>query len=120
MIDIKNEKIVVNALKLGMFISALDKPWSQPDFILQGFGLENQAILDKIRSTCAYVVIDRTKSICKAFQAKAKRDIAFKRSLTIRIKAPSEVENKQTPIINKARRGEKFAFFDILRKVKNY
>ncbi|MFT6067384.1 MAG: hypothetical protein ACJAWD_000662 [Methylophilaceae bacterium] len=87
---------------------------------MQGFVLENQAILDKIRSTCAYVVIDRTKSICKAFQAKAKRDIAFKRSLTIRIKAPSEVENKQTPIINKARRGEKFAFFDILRKVKNY
>jgi len=28
MIDIKNEKIVVNALELGMFISALDKPWS--------------------------------------------------------------------------------------------
>lgn len=120
MIDIKNEKIVVNALKPGMFISELDKPWSESDFMLQGFVLEDQADLDKIRSTCAYVVIDRTKSIGKAFQAVAKRDVAVKRSSTIRIKAPSEVENKQTPIINKARRGEKVSFFDILREVKNY
>lgn len=120
MIDIKNEKIEVSQLKLGMFISELDKPWNESDFMLQGFVLEEQADLDKIRSTCAYVVIDRTRSIGKAFQAAPKRDVAIKRNSTIRIKAPSEVENKQTPIINKARLGEKVSFFDILREVKNY
>jgi hypothetical protein len=72
MIDIKNEKIVVNALKLGVLISGSDIPWSKSDFMLHDFVLEGQVILDKIRSTCPYVVIDRTKSICKAFQAKAK------------------------------------------------
>ncbi|MFT7227595.1 MAG: hypothetical protein ACI8PW_000170 [Methylophilaceae bacterium] len=98
-----------------MFISELDKPWSESDFMLQGFVLKDQADLDKIRSTCAYVVIDRTKSIGKAFQALAKRDVTVKRSSTIRIKAPSKFENKQTLIINKSRRGEKVLLFDTLR-----
>jgi hypothetical protein len=120
MVDIKNEKLPVMELELGMFVSALDKPWIESDFMLQGFVLDNQTDLDKMKSTCSYVYIDRTKSLGNQFTAQAKREVAIKRSSTVRIKAPSEVNNKNTPVINKARRGEKVSFFDILREVKSY
>jgi HD-GYP domain-containing protein (c-di-GMP phosphodiesterase class II) len=120
MIDIKNEKIPASQLELGMFVSALDKPWIESDFMLQGFVLEDQTDLDKIKSTCTYVYVDRTKSIGNQFAAAAKRNVAIKHNSTIKVKAPSEIENKNTPVINKARRGEKVSFFDILREVKSY
>lgn len=120
MIDIKNEKIPTSQLALGMFVSALDKPWIESDFMLQGFVLEDQADLDKMMSTCDYVYIDRTKSIGNQFMAINKPNVAIKRSTTVKIKAPSEVDNNKTPIMNKARLGEKVSFFDILREVKHY
>lgn len=119
MIDIKNEKIPTSQLALGMFVSALDKPWIESDFMLQGFVLEDQADLDKMMSTCDYVYIDRTKSIGNQFMAINKPNVAIKRSTTVRIKAPNEIDNK-TSVMNKARLGEKVSFFDILREVKHY
>jgi HD-GYP domain-containing protein (c-di-GMP phosphodiesterase class II) len=118
--DIKNEKIPTSQLALGMFVSSLDKPWIESDFLLQGFLLEDQADLDKMKSTCAYVYIDRTKSIGDQFAAIKKHNVAIKRSSTVRIKAPSEINNQKTPVMNKARRGDKVSFFDILREVKSY
>ncbi len=118
--DIKNEKIPTSQLALGMFVSSLDKPWIESDFLLQGFVLEDQADLDKMKSTCAYVYIDRTKSIGNQFAAIKKHNVAIKRSSTVRIKAPIEIDNQKTPVMNKARRGDKVSFFDILREVKSY
>lgn len=120
MVDIKNEKIPTSQLALGMFVSALDKPWIESDFMLQGFVLEDRVDLDKMKSTCNYVYIDRTKSIGHQFSAIHKPNVAIKRTTTVRIKGPSGVDNKKTPIMNKARHGEKVSFFDILREVKNY
>ncbi|MEX1033279.1 MAG: DUF3391 domain-containing protein, partial [Cellvibrionaceae bacterium] len=34
---IKQVKVDVNELTIGMFISGLDRPWSQTPFPLQGF-----------------------------------------------------------------------------------
>jgi HD-GYP domain-containing protein (c-di-GMP phosphodiesterase class II) len=78
-----------------------------------------------MRSSCAYVYIDRTRSIGNQFTAKKKENVAIKRKSIVRIKAPTKKapkqnENKNTPILNKARRGEKVSFIDILREVKNY
>jgi len=67
MIDIKHEKILANQLTLGMFVSELDKPWIESDFMLQGFILNDQADLDKIIATCTHVYIDRTRSIGDQF-----------------------------------------------------
>ena len=120
MIDIKNEKIPVSQLALGMFVTELDKPWIESDFLMQGFVVEDQADLDKMKVSCVYVYIDRTRSIGNQFAAVKKPNIAIKRRSTVRVKAPSEVDNKKTPVINKARRGEKVSFMDILREVKGY
>lgn len=121
MIDIKREQISVSQLTLGMFVVDLDKPWIESDFLIQGFLLEDQKDLDKMRSSCAYVFIDRTRSLGDQFVAKKKVDVAIKRKTSIvRLKNPEQYDKKSTPIMNKARRGEKVSFVDILREVKNY
>ncbi len=118
--NIKHEKIPVSALELGMFVAELDKPWIESDFLLQGFVLENTDDLEKMKSTCTYVYIDRTRSIGHQFIAPEKPKVAIKRAQTVRITSTQEPDNAKTPTLNKARRGEKVSFMDILREVKNY
>lgn len=58
-------KIVqVNAseLKLGMYISGLDRPWLEVPFPIQGFLLESQDDIVRIQKYCKHVFIDSTKS----------------------------------------------------------
>jgi len=120
MINIKKEQVFAHQLELGMFVVALDKPWIESDFMLQGFVLEDQSDLDKMRSTCEFVYIDRTKSVGNQFTAKKKIKTPVKRKPAVRIKAPSQPDNINTPVMNSARRGEKVSFFDVLREVKGY
>ncbi|MFV1921589.1 MAG: HD-GYP domain-containing protein [Methylotenera sp.] len=118
--NIKNEKIPVTALELGMFVAELDKPWIESDFLLQGFVLEDAADLEKLKSTCEYVYIDRTRSIGNQFTPEEKRKVAIKRPTVAKVRTTTEPDNAKTPTLNKARRGEKVSFVDILREVKNY
>lgn len=62
MAELKQKKIDVTDLKLGMFVSALDRPWSQTSFPLQGFALRSHREIMAIRSLCQYVYIDVAKS----------------------------------------------------------
>lgn len=118
--NIKHEKIPVTALELGMFVAELDKPWIESDFLLQGFVLEDAADLEKMKSTCEYVYIDRTRSIGNQFTPEEKRKVAIKRARVVTTRTAAEPDNAKTPTLNKARRGEKVSFVDILREVKNY
>lgn len=62
MAEINQHKIEVADLKLGMFVSALDKPWAKTSFPLQGFTLKSHREIVAIQSLCQYVYIDETKS----------------------------------------------------------
>lgn len=121
MSDIKREKIYVSQLALGMFVAELDRPWIDSPFMLQGFVLDDQEDIDTIMSLCEFVYIDRTKSIGGYFAATTRQDVAIKREgAVVRVKAPtSNVQNKNTPAMNKARKGEKVSFLDIMRDLKN-
>lgn len=121
MSDIKKEQISTVQLELGMFVVELDKPWIESDFLMQGFLLEDQADLNKMRSTCEHVFIDRTRSIGTQFAATKKRNVAVKRKgAVVRVKTPEKYDKKTTPTMNKARRGEKVSFMEVLREVKNH
>lgn len=120
MVDIKHEKILTNQLALGMFISELDKPWIESDFMLQGFILNDQADLDKIIATCAYVYIDRTRSIGDQFAEIKNTKQNIQRQPKVIITTATELDDKKHPVLTKARLGEKVSFMDILREVKNY
>ncbi len=57
----KTLKIGVNDLQIGMFVSALDRPWLETPFLLQGFLIESIADIDELRKHCTYVYIDVLK-----------------------------------------------------------
>lgn len=48
-------------LKVGMYVSKLDKPWLESPFLFQGFVLKNQADIDAVRQQCKFVFIDENK-----------------------------------------------------------
>ena len=64
-------KIQVEQLKLGMFVTDLDRPWLDTPFLLQGFLLEDKEEIAKLRYYCKYVMVDRARSSGDEFQADA-------------------------------------------------
>lgn len=62
MSELERVKTEVIELKIGMFVSALDRPWSQTSFPLQGFRIRSKRELGALSSVCQYVYVDVTKS----------------------------------------------------------
>lgn len=58
MAGIKQVKVEVNDLIVGMYVAGLDRPWSQTPFPLQGFFIRTPDEIDQLRLYCKYVVID--------------------------------------------------------------
>ncbi len=58
---IKQVKVDVNELTIGMFVSGLDRPWSQTPFPLQGFYLRDLGEINQLKALCHYVFIDVEK-----------------------------------------------------------
>ncbi len=55
---IKNKKISSQYLDIGMYVSELDRPWIKTDFLLEGFFLENEKAVNRIKALCKFVYID--------------------------------------------------------------
>lgn len=55
-------KVEVDDLEYGMFIAELDRPWVGSPFKFQGFLLEEEVDLDKLRDTCKFVWVDEERS----------------------------------------------------------
>lgn len=51
-------KTPVESLRLGMYVSALDRPWLESPFLFQGFVLEREEDLNTLRSLCRTVEVD--------------------------------------------------------------
>lgn len=62
MAELERIKIDVYDLRVGLFISALDRPWSQTSFPLQGFQIRSSRELTALKAVCQYVYIDSNKS----------------------------------------------------------
>lgn len=58
---IKQIKLDVNELTIGMFISGLDRPWSQTPFPLQGFYIRDLEEIKQLKTHCKHVYIDVVK-----------------------------------------------------------
>ena len=53
-----DRKVSTANLKVGMYISKLDRPWLQTPFLIQGFFIEDKAEISKLVEYCEYVYID--------------------------------------------------------------
>jgi putative nucleotidyltransferase with HDIG domain len=52
------KKVSVDELKLGMYVSALDRPWRETPFEFQGFEITDDAQLAELKKHCRHVYIE--------------------------------------------------------------
>jgi HD-GYP domain-containing protein (c-di-GMP phosphodiesterase class II) len=55
-------KVLTADLEIGMYVSSLDRPWLETPFVLQGFQLESDKDIERLRKYCDYVYIDTHQS----------------------------------------------------------
>ena len=72
MAELERIKVDVYDLKIGLFISALDRPWSQTSFPLQGFQIRSNRELTALKAVCQYVYIDSQKSTFESDESRRK------------------------------------------------
>ena len=56
-------KVSVYDLATGMYVSGLDRPWLGTPFFTQGFLLESEEDIARVRDYCEFVFIDTRKSV---------------------------------------------------------
>ena len=56
-------KVLTIDLEIGMYVSSLDRPWLETPFVLQGFQLETDKDIERLRKHCDYVYIDTHQSV---------------------------------------------------------
>ena len=61
MSGVKQLKVEVNDLVEGMYVSGLDRPWSQTPFPLQGFFIREMDEIEQLKLYCKFVYIDVQK-----------------------------------------------------------
>lgn len=59
---IKVQKVMVKELKVGMYVSGLDRSWLGTPFPLQGFLIDSEAVKDTLKDLCEFVYVDFAKS----------------------------------------------------------
>jgi len=59
---LKTLKVSTKSLEIGMYISGLDRPWLDTPFVTQGFFIESQADIDRLREYCHHVLVDTRRS----------------------------------------------------------
>ncbi|MFZ5723327.1 MAG: HD-GYP domain-containing protein [Pseudomonadota bacterium] len=90
---VKQEKVSTSDLAVGMYVAALDRPWVETPFPIQGFHIATQTDIDQIRRFCRHVYVDRALS---------RVQVAFQGVATTAGRSP-------TGIVNPAARIRKFA-----------
>jgi len=51
-------KISVSQLKIGMYVSQLDRPWVETPFLFQGFSIKDAAMIAELTKHCKQVYVD--------------------------------------------------------------
>lgn len=55
---LKRVKVFCENLQIGMFVSELDRDWSESTFLLQGFTIESLDDIEEVKRQCKFVYID--------------------------------------------------------------
>ncbi len=76
-------KVKTGELAIGMYVAELDKPWAQSSFLFQGFEIESDEDLAKLRAECQFVVIEEPEaSTAAVVKAAATRPVAAPTAVT--------------------------------------
>lgn len=77
----KKTKISTKDLMIGMYVAKLDRSWLEAPFWFQGFRIETEKQLQRVRDICAYVYIDEEKSDSEVITQ-------FRASSSVAVQAP--------------------------------
>lgn len=55
-------KVSVDELRFGMYVSELDRPWTETPFVFQGFLLNTERQLETLHKLCKHVFVDVERS----------------------------------------------------------
>ncbi len=76
-------EIPVEQLAFGMFVSKLDRPWTETPFAFQGFVLQKDKQLEVLKKYCKYVFVDPEKAVVQEVAKVTAEDIAKIRGTTV-------------------------------------
>jgi HD-GYP domain-containing protein (c-di-GMP phosphodiesterase class II) len=86
-------EIAVEELTFGMYVSKLDRPWTETPFAFQGFVLKTDKQLDVLKKYCKHVFVDPEKEDLQEVARTTAADVAKVRGTTVYREAASvEVE----------------------------
>lgn len=60
--DCEPQPLPTTELRLGMYVSRLDRPWLETPFLFQGFYIENEGVIEELRRYCKVVFVDTTRA----------------------------------------------------------
>ncbi|MEN8761167.1 MAG: DUF3391 domain-containing protein, partial [Thiogranum sp.] len=52
------QKVIVADVKVGMYVSRLDRPWLETRYLFQGFYISDSSDINELQQHCEYVFID--------------------------------------------------------------
>ena len=114
-IELDEKQVSVHKLEIGMFVTRLDRPWEETDFLLQGFLIETPEDIEALIHQCKYVFIERKHQVIEkapaharierrkqklGLFARAKKAMAGKNKASTKSE-PSPESQKQNPPKNK-------------------
>jgi HD-GYP domain-containing protein (c-di-GMP phosphodiesterase class II) len=95
---LKRVKVFSDDLQIGMFVSDLDKNWSDSTFLMQGFTIDSEQDIEAVKSQCEFVYIDfRSDSQFKQYR------LATTTSSSYKEKNINSFESKASFLQNKIR-----------------
>lgn len=59
----KEQKVSIGDVRVGMYVSRLDRPWLETRFLFQGFRIDTAADIEELQRHCEYVYIDVEKGL---------------------------------------------------------
>ncbi|MBK6287157.1 MAG: HD-GYP domain-containing protein [Gammaproteobacteria bacterium] len=62
MAELTSVVTAVSDLEIGMYVTALDRPWMETSFMVQGFYITSQADIEELERHCKFVYIDVYRS----------------------------------------------------------
>ncbi len=121
--EIKQRKVPIGEIQIGMYVSGLDRPWTQTPFPLQGFNILSDADIKKLTHYCNYIYIDVAKSrntqgyervkraVAPAGKNEEKKSQELPKQIIARVRPipiNRSVYLKRTPLKKEKKRAEKF------------
>jgi HD-GYP domain-containing protein (c-di-GMP phosphodiesterase class II) len=88
-------EIPVEELTFGMFVSKLDRPWTETPFVFQGFVLTSEKQIDALKKHCKHVFVDPEKEdlpdvgkVTAADIAKVRGSTVYKEAASVEVELP--------------------------------